>query len=148
LAGANLASMRSARDILCDSLTIAIVGASRNEEKVAHTVPRQMLRHGWRVIPVNPYADQIWGEQAYPILAEVPEHVDLVNVFRPSEQATDVVRQAIDIGASAVWLQQGIVSPEGRRLAEQAGIDYIEDCCIAVARARENLSRRSGSAVR
>ena len=136
--------MRSARDILGDALTIAVVGASRNPEKVAHTVPRQLLRHGWRVIPVNPYADLIWDEQAYPVLAEIPEPVDLVNVFRPSEQATDVVRQAIEIGARAVWLQTGIVSAEGRKLAEQAGIDYVEDCCIAVARARENLSRRYG----
>ena len=88
-------------------------------------------------------SEQIWGEHAYPALAEIPEPIDLVNVFRPSAQAADVVRQAIDIGASAVWLQSGIVSPEGRQLAEKAGIDYVEDCCIAVARARENLSRRT-----
>src|SRR4051812_50197181 len=83
-----------------------------------------MLRHGWRIIPVNPYVDEIWGERAYPLLAEIPEPVDLVNVFRPSAEATDVVRQAIDIGAHAVWLQLGISSPEGRRLATEAGPRY------------------------
>jgi predicted CoA-binding protein len=135
--------MRTPRDILCDALTIAVVGASRHPYKDAHTIPRQMLRHGWRVIPVNPYADEIWGERAYPALSEVPEPVDLVNVFRPGDQAGDVVRQAIEIGAGAVWLQLGIRSEEGRRLAEEAGLDYVEDRCIAVERARENLSRVS-----
>ena len=94
-------------------MTIAVVGASRYPEKAAHSVPYQLLRHGWRVIPVNPNVEEIWGERCYPVLAEIPEPVDLVNVFRPSEDATDVVRQAIEIGAKAVWLQQGIVSPQG-----------------------------------
>jgi uncharacterized protein len=135
--------MRSPRDILCDALTVAVVGASRHVHKEAHSVPYQLLKHGWRVIPVNPYADEIWGERAYPMLAEIPEPVDLVNVFRPSEDATDVVRQAIDIGAHAVWLQQGITSAEGRRMAEAAGVDYVEDACVAVIRAAYSLSRRA-----
>jgi predicted CoA-binding protein len=133
--------VRSARDILCDALTIAVVGASRYPEKAAHSVPYQLLKHGWRVIPVNPYVDEIWGERCYPLLAEIPEPVDLVNVFRPSADATDVVRQAIEIGAKAVWLQQDIVSPEGRRMAEKAGIDYVEDQCTAVIRAAHALTR-------
>jgi len=134
--------MRSPREILCDALTIAVVGASRHVYKEAHSVPQQLLKHGWRVIPVNPEVEEIWGERAYPVLAEIPEPVDLVNIFRPSDQAAEFVQQAIDIGAGAVWLQTGITSPEGRRLAEAAGIDYVEDRCIAVERARENLSRR------
>lgn len=136
--------MRSPRDILCDALTIAVVGASRYPEKTAHAVPYQLLKHGWRVIPVNPFVDRIWGERCYPVLAEIPEPVDLVNVFRPSADATEVVRQAIEIGAGAVWLQQGIVSPEGRQLAADAGIDYVEDTCTAVIRATNNLSRLTG----
>ena len=135
--------MKSPREILRDALTIAVVGASRHEHKEAHSAPQQLLKHGWRVIPVNPYAEEIWGERAYPDLREIPEPVDLVNVFRPSEQAADVVRQAIEIGAPAVWLQLGIVSAEGRRLAEAAGIDYVENYCIAVARAVDNLTRRA-----
>jgi uncharacterized protein len=134
--------VKSPRDILCDALTIAVVGASRYPEKAAHAVPYQLLRHGWRMIPVNPGATEIWGERCYQVLAEIPEPVDMVNVFRPSSDATEVVRQAIEIGAKAVWLQQGIVSPEGRRLAEEAGIDYVEDTCAAVIRASHNLSRR------
>jgi predicted CoA-binding protein len=133
--------VRTPRQILQESVTIAVVGASRDPAKPAHTVPAQMLRFGWRIIPVNPYADELWEQRAYPILEEIPEPVDLVNVFRPSADATDIVRQAVVIGAHAVWLQQGIVSPEGRRMAEDAGIDYVEDACIAVVRAASGLTR-------
>ena len=134
--------MRDPRQILEDAKTIAVVGASRDRYKTAHSVPAQMQRYGWRIIPVNPYADEIFGERAYRTLAEIPESVDLVNVFRPSADATDVVRQAVAIGAPAVRLQLDIVSPEGRRMAEAAGIDYVEDRCIAVERALYSLSKR------
>ena len=134
--------MRTPRQMLEDFATIAVVGASRHEEKAAYAVPLQLKLHGWRVIPVNPYAEEIWGERCYPSLAEVPETVDLVNVFRPSGQAADVVRQAVAIGAKAVWLQQGVVSPEGRRIAVDAGVDYVEDLCIAVERALDRLTKR------
>jgi uncharacterized protein len=127
--------MRTPREILQESKTIAVVGASRHEEKSAYSVPLQLRLHGWHVIPVNPYAEQIWGEPCYARLAEVPVPVDLVNVFRPSEQAADVVAQAVAIGAKAVWLQQGIVSERGRQIALEAGLDYVEDHCIAVERA-------------
>jgi predicted CoA-binding protein len=133
--------VRTPRQILEESVTIAVVGASRDPAKPAHTVPAQMLRFGWRIIPVNPYADELWQQRAYPLLNEIPEPVDLVNVFRPSADATAVVRQAVAIRARAVWLQQGIVSPEGRRMAEEAGIDYVEDACIAVVRASAGLTR-------
>jgi len=135
--------VRSPREILENSVTIAVVGASRHEEKAAYAVPLQLMLHGWRVIPVNPYATTIWGERCYPRLDQVLESIDLVNVFRPSFQAADVVAQAVEIGVRAVWLQQGIVSAEGRRLAEAAGIDYVEDRCIAVVRAVNRLTRLS-----
>jgi predicted CoA-binding protein len=134
--------MRGPRQLLEDAKTIAVVGASRDPYKTAHSVPAQMQRHGWRIIPVNPYADQIFGEKAYRKLADIPEPFDLVNVFRPSEDATEIVRQAVAVGAPAIWLQLDIVSPEGRALAEAAGIDYVEDRCIAVERALHSLSRR------
>jgi predicted CoA-binding protein len=133
--------VRTPRQILGESVTIAVVGASRDPGKPAHSVPAQMMRHGWRIIPVNPYTDELWGQRAYPVLAEIPEPVDLVNVFRPSAEAADVVRQAVAIGAKAVWLQQDIVSPEARKIAEDAGLDYVEDYCIAVARAAAGLTR-------
>ena len=133
--------MRTPQQILQHSITIAVVGASRHPDKVAHSVPAQLRRHGWRIIPVNPYVSELFGQRAYPILAEIPEPIDLVNVFRPSEEAADVARQAVAIGAHALWLQQGIVSAEARKLAEQAGMDYVEDYCIAVARASWALTR-------
>jgi predicted CoA-binding protein len=134
--------VRTPRQILEESTTIAVVGASRHEEKAAYAVPLQLKLHGWRVIPVNPYADKIWGEVCYPTLADVPEQVDLVNVFRPSAQAAAVVSAAAAIGAKAVWLQQGIVSAEGRQIAAEAGMDYVEDLCTAVIRAIERLTKR------
>jgi Predicted CoA-binding protein len=134
--------VRTPRQILEESTTIAVVGASRDPDKAAHAVPLQLLRHGWRVIPVNPYADRIWDQPCYARLADIPEPVDLVNVFRPADQAPAVVRDAIAIGAKAVWLQQGIASPLARQIAAEAGIDYVEDICISVIRSLERLSRR------
>lgn len=133
--------MRTPAEILRDATTIAVVGASRHEYKAAHSVPLQLQRYGWRVIPVNPSAAEIWGERAYPSLTDVPVPIDLVNVFRPSDQATEVVRQAIAVGAKAVWLQLGIVSAEGRQLALEAGIDYVEDLCVAVQRTMHGISK-------
>jgi predicted CoA-binding protein len=133
--------VRTPAEILRDANTIAVVGASRHAYKAAYSVPLQLQRYGWRVIPVNPSATEIWGEPAYPSLADVPVPIDLVDVFRPSDQAAGVVRQAITVGAKAVWLQQGIVSPEGRRLALEAGIDYVEDLCVAVQRAVHRISK-------
>ncbi len=133
--------MRTAEEILRDSTTIAVVGASRHPEKTAYQVPLQILRHGWRVIPVNPYADAIWGEKCYHSLAEIPEPVDLVNVFRPSADTPPVAREAVAIGAKALWLQQDIVSAESRAIAEAAGLDYVEDQCIAVIRAIHRITK-------
>jgi uncharacterized protein len=133
--------VKTPAQILAESRTIAVVGASRDPGKVAHTVPRQILRHGWKVIPVNPYTDEIWGQRCYHSLAEIPEPVDMVNVFRPSEDTPDVARQAVAIGAKALWLQQDIASAEARAIAEAGGLDYVEDRCIAVERAVNGISR-------
>jgi predicted CoA-binding protein len=126
--------------ILTSYDTIAVVGASRAAYKAANSVPAHMQRHGWRIIPVNPYADELFGEKAYPTLADVPEPIGLVDVFRPSADAAEIVRQAVAAGATAVWLQLGITSPEARAIAEAAGIDYVEDRCLAVERAKYELS--------
>ncbi|HZD96701.1 MAG TPA: CoA-binding protein [Micromonosporaceae bacterium] len=133
--------MRTAEQILAESNTIAVVGASRDPGKVAHSVPRQMMRHGWHIIPVNPYVDELWGVRCYPALADIPEHVDLVNVFRPSADTPPIARQAVEIGANALWLQQGIVSAEAREIAIAGGLDYVEDHCIAVERAIRALTK-------
>ena len=94
--------MRSAQQILAEANVIAVVGASRDPSKSAHSVPRQILRHGWRIIPVNPFVDEIFGIKTVPTLADIDEPIDLVNIFRPSHDALDVVRQAIEIKAPAV----------------------------------------------
>jgi predicted CoA-binding protein len=133
--------MRSPEEILRESSTIAVVGASRHPDKEAHTVPGQLLRHGWRIIPVNPSVDEIWGQRCYPTLAAIPEPVDLVNVFRPSADTPPVANQAVAIGAKALWLQQGIVSAQAREIAESAGLDYVEDHCVAVERALRQISK-------
>ncbi|WP_433827379.1 CoA-binding protein [Actinoplanes sp. CA-015351] len=133
--------MRSAQQILADAKVIAVVGASRDPYKPSHTVPLQMLRHGWRIIPVNPFVAEVFGVPTVPTLADLTEPVDLVNIFRPARDAVDVVRQAAVIKAPAVWLQSGIASAEARRIAEEAGMEYVEDRCLAVERALGQLTR-------
>ncbi len=119
--------------------TITVVGASRDPEKAAHQIPLQMQRFGWRIIPVNPHVDELFGEKAYPRLADVPEAVGLVNVFRPSADAADVASQAVAAGATALWLQLDIVSAAARQIAQAAGISYVENRCLAVERAKLEL---------
>ncbi|WP_433531178.1 CoA-binding protein [Micromonospora sp. CA-263727] len=133
--------MRPAEQILADSAVIAVVGASRDPGKAAHRVPAEMQRYGWRIIPVNPIADELFGEPVYRSLADIPHPVDLVDVFRPAEEAAEVAREAVAIGAPAVWLQLGIVSPRARQIAQAAGIDYVENRCLIVERAAANLTR-------
>ena len=133
--------MRSAQQILAEANVIAVVGASRDPSKPSHAVPLQMLRHGWRIIPVNPFVDEVFGVKAFPTLADIEEPIDLVDIFRPAHDAVDVVRQAVELKAPAVWLQSGIVSAEARQIAERAGIDYVEDRCLAVERAVGRLTK-------
>jgi uncharacterized protein len=120
--------------------TITVVGASNSPYKAAHTVPAHMQRHGWRIIPVNPRQDEILGEPVYRTLADVPEPVGFVDVFRPSEQTAEIARQAVAAGATALWLQLGIASAEARRIAEDAGLLYVEDRCLLIEQRRLGLS--------
>jgi predicted CoA-binding protein len=119
--------------------TITVVGASRAAIKAAHSVPAHMQRHGWRIVPVNPYAEQILGEQVYRRIGDVPEQVGLVDVFRPPQQAPDIARQAVAAGATALWLQLGIASAEARAIAEAAGLLYVEDRCLIIEQRRLGL---------
>jgi predicted CoA-binding protein len=120
--------------------TITVVGASGATEKAAHYVPMHMQQHGWRIIPVNPRAGEILGEPVYRSLAEIPEQVGLVDVFRPSEQTPDIARQAVAAGATALWLQLHISSAEACRIAEDAGLLYVENRCLIVEQRRLRLS--------
>lgn len=120
--------------------TITVVGASADPVKAAHYVPAHMQRYGWRIIPVNPRADEILGEPAYRTLAEVPEQVGLVDVFRPSDLTPDIARQAVAAGATALWLQLGIASAQARSIAVAAGLLYVEDRCLIIEQRRLGLS--------
>lgn len=120
--------------------TITVVGASNSVEKAAHYVPEHMQQHGWRVIPVNPRGGSILGEPAYRTLGEVPESIGLVDVFRPSQHTPDIARQAVAAGAEALWLQLHIESEEARRIAEDAGLLYVENRCMLVEQRRLMLS--------
>ncbi len=135
--------MSDPRAILEQAGTIAVVGASANPSKAAYAIPAGLQSAGYRVIPVNPNADEIHGEKVYARLEDVPEPVDVVNVFRPAEEAPAVVRSALTIGARAVWLQKGLISEEARRLAASAGIAYIEDLCMGVERARYGIIKHT-----
>jgi uncharacterized protein len=128
--------------ILSSYATITVVGASRAAAKAAHSVPAHMQRHGWRIIPVNPYADEILGEPVYRTLADVPEQVGLVDVFRPPWQAPDIARQAVAVGATALWLQLGIASAEARAIAEDAGLLSVQDRCLVIEQRRLGLEVR------
>ncbi len=119
--------------------TITVVGASAAAAKAAHSVPAHMQGHGWRIIPVNPHADEILGEPVFRTLGAVPEQVGLVDVFRPPWQAPDIARQAVAAGATALWLQLGIASAEARAIAEGAGMLYVEDRCLIIEQRRLGL---------
>jgi len=126
--------MRTAREILAGAHTIAVVGASRDPQKSAHWVPKMLQEQGWRIIPVNPHADQVLGEHSYARLADIPVHVDVVDVFRPAREAPELVREAAAIGAGAVWLQLGLTSQQARQAAHDAGMEYVENTCIGTER--------------
>ncbi len=120
--------------------TITVVGASNAPHKPAHYVPEHMQAHGWRIIPVNLRAREILGQPVYRTLADVPEQVGLVDVFRPSARTPDIARQAVAAGASALWLQLHITSAEARRIAEDAGLRYVENRCLIIEQRRLGLN--------
>lgn len=120
-------------EMLQTAKTIAVVGLSSNPARSSHGVSAYMQSVGYRIIPVNPHESEVLGEKAYARLEDIPEKVDLVDVFRRAEYTPDVVDSAARIGAKGVWLQQGIVSDEARKRAAAHGLLYTEDYCIYVA---------------
>ncbi|TMC85428.1 MAG: CoA-binding protein [Chloroflexi bacterium] len=123
---------RPSHEILQSAKTIAVVGASRDPDKAGGSVPAGLQSRGFRIIPINPYADKLFGERAYRSLLEVGEPIDLVDVFRPAADAPEIARQAVAVGAKALWLQLDIRSDEARRIAEAAGLEFVEDQCTAI----------------
>jgi uncharacterized protein len=116
--------------IYAETKTIAVVGASRDPSKPAHQIPRYLQRQGYRIVPVNPRGGQLLGEPVARSLAEVHGPVDVVEVFRPAEEAPQIARDAVKVGAKVLWLQQGIVSEEARQVAEAAGLTVVMDRCM------------------
>lgn len=118
------------RDILLSTRTIASVGVSTSPEKESHGVVGYLISQGYHVFPVNPGADEILGQKAYPDLLSLPEKVDVVQLFRPSEDVPPFVEQAIQIGAKVVWMQIGIINKEAARRAQEAGLQVVMDHCM------------------
>ena len=117
-------------DILETYRTIAVVGLSSRTERPSHGVSRYMQANGYRIIPVNPNETEVLGEKVYSHLKDVPEPIDIVNIFRRSEFVTEIVSAAIEIGARCVWMQEGVVDDAAAEEARQAGLAVVMDRCI------------------
>lgn len=128
------------RQIYADTRTIAVVGASNDESKDANSVPRYLQRQGFRIVPVNPRGGEILGERAYASLSEVDVPVDIVDVFRPSDETPGIAREAVAIGAKVLWLQLGIESVKAEEIARGGGLTIVMDMCMRVTHRRLGLS--------
>lgn len=119
-------------EILRKCKTIAVVGLSSNPRRPSHEVTEYMLRAGYRIIPVNPNETEVLGEKSYARLEDVPQKIDLVNIFRRPVEVPPVVESAIRIGAPVVWMQLGIENEEAAEKARAAGLAVVENACILV----------------
>jgi predicted CoA-binding protein len=115
---------------------VAVVGLSPNELRASYFVGYYLKRHGYRVIPVNPRESSILGEPSFKSLADIPEHVDIVNVFRAPDALPGIARDAVAIGAGTLWCQFGVINAEGAAIAEAGGLAVVMDRCIKVEHAR------------
>jgi predicted CoA-binding protein len=122
--------------LLNTARTIAIVGLSSNELRASNFVGFYLKRHGYRVIPVNPRETDVFGEVSYPNLLEVPEPVDIVNVFRAPDALPAIAQEAVEIQAGALWCQFGVINEEGSRIAEDGGLAVVVDRCLKIEHAR------------
>ncbi|HVS25197.1 MAG TPA: CoA-binding protein [Gammaproteobacteria bacterium] len=127
---------RTIQRVLLNAKTIAIVGLSNNPLRASYFVGFYLKRHGYRVIPVNPREKEIFGEKSYASLRDVPAPIDIVNVFRAPDAVPEIARDAVAIGAQALWCQFTVISEEGARIAEEAGLAVVMDRCIKVEHAR------------
>jgi len=125
-------------ELLKSAKTIAVVGLSDNPARTSYGVSAYMQSQGYRIIPVNPAISEALGEKAYPTLSEVPEKIDIVNVFRRPEHVPEVVDEAIRLGVPAIWMQEGVVHEEAAEKARQAGIFVVMNRCIL----KEHAKRR------
>jgi uncharacterized protein len=122
--------------LLKEAKTIAVVGLSSNPMRPSFGVSRFLQRQGFRIIPVNPNETEVLGERAYPSVKDVPEPIDIVNIFRRPARVPEVVDDAIQKGVSCIWMQEGVVNPEAAAKAEKAGMSVVMDKCILKELAR------------
>lgn len=122
--------MAAIPELLRNSRVIAVVGLSNKRARPSYSVSEYMQKQGYRIIPVNPNESEVLGEKSYARLEDIPEHVDIVDIFRRSELVAPVVESAIRIGASAVWMQEGVVDQAAGKKAKAAGLDVVIDRCI------------------
>jgi predicted CoA-binding protein len=124
------------RSIILGARTVAIVGLSPDPLRPSNFVGSYLQRHGYRIIPVNPRVPEILGERAFATLSDVPEPIDVVDVFRKPEAVPAIAEEAVAVGAGALWLQFGVISPEGAAIAGRAGLRVVMDRCMKVEHAR------------
>jgi len=138
-------SQKEIKEILTKSKTIAVVGLSRDPEKDSYRVAAYLKKHGFRIVPVNPFADEVLGEKSYKNLLEIPveiqKTVDVVDVFRPAKDAPAIVEQAVKLKAKhgkplVVWMQLGIVNKQAAETAKKAGLTVVMDKCMMVEHRR------------
>jgi predicted CoA-binding protein len=129
-------SRETIKEVLENCKTIAVVGLSSDPERPSHGVASYMRRRGYKVIPVNPNETEVFGDKAYASLADVPEKIDLVDIFRRSSEAGNAVDEAIAVGARAVWLQEGVIDAAAAERAHDAGLLVVMDRCWLKEHAR------------
>lgn len=127
------------RRIYDENRTVAVVGLSGRPERDSHRVAAYLQRHGYRIIPVNPKEEQVLGERAFDTLSEIPEPIDVVDVFRRPEHTPPIAKEAVDVGAKVLWLQEGIVSDEAREIAEEGGLEVVMGICMMATHRRLGL---------
>ncbi len=131
-----MSSIAQLRRILKDHRTIAVVGLSADWFRPSYFAAKYMQEHGFRVIPVNPKYDAILGEKCYPDLKSIPDQVDIVDVFRKSQDCVPIAQDAVAIGAKVLWLQIGVINDEARCIAEDGGLEVVMDRCVKIEYAR------------
>lgn len=124
------------RDLIAGARTIAVVGLSPKEHRDSFRVAKYLQDHGYRIIPVNPNAREVLGEPVYRSLPDVPYPIDIVDVFRRPDAVEEIARDAVEIGARAIWLQIGIVNEAAATIADEGGLDVVMDRCLMVDHGR------------
>ena len=137
-------SQKEIKSILETSRTVAVVGLSRDPSKASHGVAQYLQSVGYRIIPVNPFADQVLGETSYKNLLDVPETIDVVDIFRPSEDVPAIVEEAIQLKnklgrPKVIWMQLGIVNEDAAERAKKAGFTVVMDRCMMIEHKRLSL---------